>query len=109
MFHSYVSPNIRMLIIVVLSLLAITACGDKDESVQSAKSGQVFNVDTPISVPKQPSPQGSSEPSPVGNPILRETPEPMESVPSENSIATASSVPAVSVPTFIKLMDKALT
>ena len=109
MFHSYVSPNIRMLIIVVLSLIAIMACGDKDKSVQSAKSDQVFNVDTPISVPKQPSPQGSSEPSPVGNPILRETPEPVQSAPSENSIATASSVPAVNVPTFLKLMDKALT
>ena len=109
MYHSYVSLNIRMLIIVVLSLLVILACGDKDESVQSTKSGQVFNVETPISVPKQPSPQGSSEPSPVGNPILRETPEPVESVLPENPTATPSGVPAVNVPTFLDLMDRALT
>ncbi len=109
MYHSYLSLNIRMLIIVVLSLIAIMACGDKDESLHSTKSDEVVSIGTPISIPKQLSPQGSSEPSPVGTPILKETPEPVQSVPSESPTVTASRVPAVTVPAFIKLMDKALT
>ena len=104
MYHSYHYFSIRLLIIVVLFLFVMVACGDKEEAFQSTKSDEVVSIDTPISISKQLSPQ----PSPVGNQISKETPEPAQSAPSENSIATASSVPAVNVPTFIKLMDKAL-
>ena len=57
------------LISIVLSVLVIVACGDKDESVQNTELGKVHIVDTPVPASKQLSPQ----PSPVGNHVLVET------------------------------------
>ena len=105
MHHSYSSLSIPLLIIVGLFLFVTVACGDKDEAFQSTKSGEVVSIDTPVSVPKQLSPQ----PSPAGSQIPKETPVSTQSVLPENPKVIPTGVPAVDVDTFLDLMDKSLT
>ena len=105
MLQSYFSHTICTLIMIVLSVLVIVACGDKDESVQNTELGKVHSVDTPVPVSKQLTPQ----PSPVGNQVVIQTPVLVESILPENPTATAAGASDINVPTFLDLLDMALT
>ena len=105
MFQSYFSHPMCTLIMIVLSVLVIVACGDKDESVQNTELGKVHIVDTPVPASKQLSPQ----PSPVGNQVLVETPVSVQSILPENPTATVGAGADINVPAFLDLMDMALT